>query len=217
MMLKILLAEDHNIVRNGIKMLLETESSIHVVGEMTNGLEVIEYFDQGGSADIVLADINMPELDGISMAKELKAKYPEVKVVMLSMHDNEKYISQAFIEGAVGYLLKNISAEELVFSLKHIDTGKKYICAELAVNMLNKLISNGILEQDATFSEADFSSREIEVLHLIAEGLTNLEMADKLFISKRTVEGHRQSLLDKTGSRNTAKLIRYAATNGLLK
>jgi len=151
------------------------------------------------------------------MAKELKAKYPEVKVVMLSMHDNEKYISQAFIEGAVGYLLKNISAEELVFSLKHIDTGKKYICAELAVNMLNKLISNGILEQDATFSEADFSSREIEVLHLIAEGLTNLEMADKLFISKRTVEGHRQSLLDKTGSRNTAKLIRYAATNGLLK
>lgn len=216
-MLKILLAEDHNIVRNGIKMLLETESSIHVVGEMTNGLEVIEYFDQGGSADIVLADINMPELDGISMAKELKAKYPEVKVVMLSMHDNEKYISQAFIEGAVGYLLKNISAEELVFSLKHIDTGKKYICAELAVNMLNKLISNGILEQDATFSEADFSSREIEVLHLIAEGLTNLEMADKLFISKRTVEGHRQSLLDKTGSRNTAKLIRYAATNGLLK
>jgi len=216
-MLKILLAEDHNIVRNGIKMLLETESSIHVVGEMTNGLEVIKYFDQGGSADIVLADINMPELDGISMAKELKAKYPEVKVVMLSMHDNEKYISQAFIEGAVGYLLKNISAEELVFSLKHIDTGKKYICAELAVNMLNKLISNGILEQDATFSEADFSSREIEVLHLIAEGLTNLEMADKLFISKRTVEGHRQSLLDKTGSRNTAKLIRYAATNGLLK
>lgn len=217
MMLKILLAEDHNIVRNGIKMLLETESSIHVVGEMVNGLEVIEYFDHGGSADIVLADINMPELDGIAMAKELKAKYPEVKVVMLSMHDNEKYISQAFIDGAVGYLLKNISAEELVFSLKHIDTGKKYICAELAVNMLNKLISNGILEQDATFSESDFSSREIEVLHLIAEGLTNLEMADKLFISKRTVEGHRQSLLDKTGSRNTAKLIRYAATNGLLK
>jgi DNA-binding NarL/FixJ family response regulator len=216
-MLKILLAEDHNIVRNGIKMLLETESSIHVVGEMVNGLEVIEYFDHGGRADIVLADINMPELDGISMAKELKAKYPEVKVVMLSMHDNEKYISQAFIDGAVGYLLKNISAEELVFSLKHIDTGKKYICAELAVNMLTKLISNGILEQDATFSESDFSSREIEVLHLIAEGLTNLEMADKLFISKRTVEGHRQSLLDKTGSRNTAKLIRYAATNGLLK
>jgi DNA-binding NarL/FixJ family response regulator len=217
MMLKILLAEDHNIVRNGIKMLLETESSIQVVGEMVNGLEVIEYFDHGGRADIVLADINMPELDGISMAKELKAKYPEVKVVMLSMHDNEKYISQAFIDGAVGYLLKNISAEELVFSLKHIDTGKKYICAELAVNMLTKLISNGILEQDALFSESDFSSREIEVLHLIAEGLTNLEMADKLFISKRTVEGHRQSLLDKTGSRNTAKLIRYAATNGLLK
>jgi len=216
-MLKILLAEDHNIVRNGIKLLVETDNNIHVVGEMVNGLEVLDYFENGGSADIVLTDINMPELDGITLVKELKLKFPEVKVVMLSMHDNEKYISQAFIEGACGYLLKNISAEELIFSLKHIESGKKYICAELSLNMLNKMISNGGLDQDVPVNEFDFSSREIEVLQLIAEGLTNLEMADKLFISKRTVEGHRQSLLDKTGSRNTAKLIRFAATNGLLK
>jgi DNA-binding NarL/FixJ family response regulator len=216
-MLRILLAEDHNIVRNGIRMLLETENSIDVVGEVVNGREVLEYFENGGEADIVLADINMPELDGITMTKELKAARPDVKVVILSMHDNEKYISQSFIQGAVGYLLKNISAEELVFSLKQIETGKKYICTELSVNMLNKLIQSGSLEHEAPVNEADFSSRELEVLHLIAEGLTNLEMADKLFISKRTVEGHRQSLLDKTGSRNTAKLIRYAATTGLLK
>ena len=216
-MLKILLAEDHNIVRNGIKMLVETDSGIQVVGEMMNGMEVLNYFETGGVADIVLADINMPEMDGITVAKELKVKFPEVKVVMLSMHDNEKYISQAFIQGACGYLLKNISAEELIFSLKHIEAGKKYLCAELSINMLNKLISNGPVHGDSAANEPDFSAREIEVLQLIAEGLTNLEMADKLFISKRTVEGHRQSLLDKTGSRNTAKLIRYAATHGLLK
>jgi DNA-binding NarL/FixJ family response regulator len=216
-MLKVLLVEDHNIVRNGIKMLLETEQSVEVVGEMVNGLEVLQFFENGGTADVVLADINMPVMDGISMTRELKQKFPEVKVVMLSMHDNEKYISQAFLEGAVGYLLKNISAEELVFSLKHVETGKKYVCAELSVNMLDKLMNIGNMEQDSAVLEADFSSRELEVLHLIAEGLTNLEMADKLFISKRTVEGHRQSLLDKTGSRNTAKLIRYAATTGLLK
>ena len=212
MMLKILLAEDHNIVRNGIKMLLETESSIHVVGEMTNGLEVIEYFDQGGSADIVLADINMPELDGISMAKELKAKYPEVKVVMLSMHDNEKYISQAFIEGAVGYLLKNISAEELVFSLKHIDTGKKYICAELAVNMLTKLISNGILEQDATFSEADFSSREIEVLRYLSDGKKNNEIAKILNLNEKTISTYKLRLLNKLNVTNLVDLVNKAKT-----
>jgi DNA-binding NarL/FixJ family response regulator len=216
-MLKVLLVEDHNIVRNGIKMLLETEQSVEVVGEMVNGLEVLQFFENGGAADVVLADINMPVMDGISMTRELKQKFPDVKVVMLSMHDNEKYISQAFLEGAVGYLLKNISAEELVFSLKHVETGKKYVCAELSVNMLDKLMNIGNMEQDSAVLEADFSSRELEVLHLIAEGLTNLEMADKLFISKRTVEGHRQSLLDKTGSRNTAKLIRYAATTGLLK
>ena len=216
-MLKILLAEDHNIVRNGIKMLLETESSIQVVGEMINGLEVLEYLDSGGRADIVLTDINMPDLDGISLTREVRNRFPEVKVVILSMHDNEKYISQAFMEGAVGYLLKNISAEELVFSLKHVEMGKKYLCAELGVNMLNKLITSGGMDQDLAPSDMEFSARELEVLHLIGEGLTNLEMADKLFISKRTVEGHRQSLLDKTGSRNTATLIRYAATTGLLK
>ena len=216
-MLKILLAEDHNIVRNGIKMLLETESSIQVVGEMINGLEVLEYLDSGGRADIVLTDINMPDLDGISLTREVRNRFPEVKVVILSMHDNEKYISQAFMEGAVGYLLKNISAEELVFSLKHVEMGKKYLCAELGVNMLNKLIKSGGIDQDLAPSDMEFSARELEVLHLIGEGLTNLEMADKLFISKRTVEGHRQSLLDKTGSRNTATLIRYAATTGLLK
>ncbi|RZK77427.1 MAG: response regulator transcription factor [Pedobacter sp.] len=216
-MLKILLAEDHNIVRNGIKMLLETESSIQVVGEMINGLEVLEYLDSGGRADIVLTDINMPDLDGISLTREVRNRFPEVKVVILSMHDNEKYISQAFMEGAVGYLLKNISAEELVFSLKHVEMGKKYLCAELGVNMLNKLIKSGGMDQDLAPSDMEFSARELEVLHLIGEGLTNLEMADKLFISKRTVEGHRQSLLDKTGSRNTATLIRYAATTGLLK
>jgi len=105
----------------------------------------------------------------------------------------------------------------LIFSLKHIETGKKYVCAELSVNMLQKLINNGALVHEHVTNDLEFSSREIEVLQLIAEGLTNLEMADKLFISKRTVEGHRQSLLDKTESRNTAKLIRFAATNGLLK
>lgn len=216
-MVQVLLAEDHNIVRNGIRMLLEMDKSINVAGEAVNGREVLEYIAKGDKIDVVLADINMPELDGISLLKEMKMVSPETKIVMLSMHDNEKYVSQAFLEGASGYLLKNVSADELIFALKHVNTGGRYLCSELAIRMLDKVVQSGHHSIAATESKIDFSMREIEVLHLIAEGLTNHEMSDKLFISKRTIEGHRQSLIEKTGSRNTAALIRYAVLNGFVQ
>jgi DNA-binding NarL/FixJ family response regulator len=216
-MLQVLLAEDHNIVRNGIRMLLETEKSIHIVGEAVNGREVLEFVARDRKIDVLLTDINMPELDGISLIKELKILSPDTKVVILSMHDNEKYVAQAFLEGASGYLLKNASADELIFSLKHVCTGGRYLCSELAMAMLDKLVKNGNGFASSTGSDIEFSTREIEVLHLIAEGFTNQEMSDKLFISKRTIEGHRQALIDKTGSRNTATLIRFAVVNGLVQ
>jgi DNA-binding NarL/FixJ family response regulator len=216
-MIQVLLAEDHNIVRNGIKMLLEMDKNINIIGEAVNGKEALAYISRGDKIDVVLADINMPELDGLSLLKEMKVHNPEIKVVILSMHDNEKYVTQAFTEGASGYLLKNISADELVFALKHTHMGGKYLCAELAIRMLDRLTQNGYKSLNPVTDKIDFSMREIEVLHLIADGLTNLEMSDKLFISKRTVEGHRQSLIEKTGSRNTAALIRYAVRHGIVE
>ena len=216
-MLDVLLAEDHTIVRNGIKMLLETDKSINIVGEADNGREVLDFINKGHKIDVVLADINMPELDGLSLLKELKTRNIDTKVVILSMHDNEKYIAEAFSEGAAGYLLKNVGAEELIFSLKHVHSGSRYLCSELSTLMLDKVIrtsSNGVGSNETNI---EFSTREIEVLHLIAEGLTNSEMSEKLFISKRTVEGHRQSLIDKTGSRNTATLIKFAVLNGIIQ
>jgi len=216
-MLSLLLAEDHNIVRNGIRMLLEADKEISIAGEATNGLEVLEIIDKGIKVDIVLADINMPEMDGISLIRELKLKSPETQIVMLSMLDNEKYVSQAFSEGASGYLLKNVSADELIFSLKHVNTGGKYLCAELSIRLLDKLIHTTNVPVNHINANLDFSMREIEILHLIAEGLTNHEMSDKLFISKRTIEGHRQSLIEKTGSRNTAALIRFAVLSGIIQ
>ena len=215
-MLKVILAEDHNIVRNGIRMLLEADKEISIVAEAVNGQEVIDLIAAGVSADIVLADINMPELDGITLIKQLKIVSPEIRVVVLSMLDNEKYVSQAFTEGAYGYLLKNVSADELLFSLKHVHTGGKYICAELSIRMLDTLINYTVPAAVAINNNIEFSSREIEILHLIAEGLTNAEMSEKLFISKRTIEGHRQSLIEKTGSRNTAALIRFAVLSGFV-
>jgi len=214
-MLSLILAEDHNIVRNGIRMLLEADKEITIAGEATNGREVLDIINNGLKVDIVLADINMPEMDGISLIKELKLKSPDTQIVMLSMLDNEKYVSQAFSEGASGYLLKNVSSDELIFSLKHVHTGGKYLCAELAMRLLNKVIYTVPLNKDA--ADIEFSMREIEILDLIAEGLTNNEMSAKLFISKRTIEGHRQSLIEKTGVKNTASLIKYAVLRGIIQ
>jgi len=215
-MIQVLLAEDHNIVRNGIKMLLGSDKEIHVAGEATNGREALEFISNNEGIDVILADINMPELDGISLIKEAHNLTPNIRVVILSMHDNDKYVSQAFQEGASGYLLKSVSADEMIFSLKHVKAGGKYLCSELSIKMLEKLSQKSVNSVAENVSNIEFSMREIEVLHLIADGLTNSEMSEKLFLSKRTIEGHRQSLIEKTGSKNTAALIRYAVLNGII-
>jgi DNA-binding NarL/FixJ family response regulator len=193
-MIQVLLAEDHNIVRNGIKMLLGSDKEIHVAGEATNGKEALDFISNNEGIDVILADIN----------------------IILSMHDNDKYVSQAFQEGASGYLLKSVSADEMIFSLKHVKAGGKYLCSELSIKMLEKLSQKSVNSVSENVSNIEFSMREIEVLHLIADGLTNSEMSEKLFLSKRTIEGHRQSLIEKTGSKNTAALIRYAVLNGII-
>lgn len=216
-MLNLILAEDHNIVRNGIRMLLGADIEINIVGEAVNGRQVLDMISGGIKADIVLADINMPELDGIALIGELKKSSPETQVVILSMLDNEKYVAQAFSEGASAYLLKNVSSDELVFSLKHVHSGGKYLCAELAIRLMDKLMHTVHPPFNETGRQIDFSMREIEILHLISEGLTNNEMSEKLFISKRTIEGHRQSLIEKTGSKNTAALIRFAVLSGIVQ
>lgn len=215
-MISILLAEDHNIVRNGIKMLLEADEQIKVVGEAVNGLDVMKQVATH-PIDIILADINMPEMDGMQLLKELKDKHPQVKVMLLSMHDHEKYVMEAFKNNADGYLLKNIGADELIFAIKFVHQGRKYLCSELTMLLMDNLLKSKQYLTAMPDNDIDFSLRELEILQLIAEGLTNLEMSEKLFLSKRTIEGHRQSLLDKTGSKNSAALIRYGVLHGLIQ
>lgn len=216
--LRVVLAEDHHIVRDGIRLLIGQEKSIKVVGEATNGARVMDLLDQGLEVDVVLADLNMPEMDGMTLIKTLKIKYPKINIVVLSMLDQQKYVFEAFSEGAMGYLLKNVGVDELLFALRQANNGQKYLCAELGLQYLEDSF-----HRPGRFSEyldeipLDLSSREVEVLHFIGEGLTNNEIADRLFISRRTVEGHRQTLIEKTRVRNTASLIRYAVVNGYLK
>ena len=212
-MLKIVLVEDHQIVRDGLKTLLEREENFQVVGEAGNGLQALAILEAGMEVDVLLADMSMPEMDGISLSKEVRDRFPQVKVVILSMMDNEKYVYDAFALGIKGYLLKNTSIEEIVFALKYIERNNRLICAELGIRMLQKA-ANPVAQTKMVGLQ--LSSRELEVLSLIAEGLTSQEIADKTFTSKRTVEGHRQNLLFKAGVKNTAQLIRHACHCGLL-
>jgi DNA-binding NarL/FixJ family response regulator len=215
-MINIVLAEDHNIVRSGIISLLEKEPDVRVAGAATNGREVLALLESGTQADVILADMNMPEMGGIELTAAIKEKYPDCKVVILSALDHEKYVIKAFQAGASGYLLKSVSADELVFAVKHTLLNNLYICSELTSKFLKRLLT---IPDPATLHEIndiEFSSKEIEVLGLITEGYTNQEIADKLFTGKRTVESQRQALIDKTGSRNTAALVRFAIINGIV-
>lgn len=215
-MFKILLAEDHIIVRNGIKLLLELQSEVEIIGEAGSGKEVIDLLDSGMVPHIILTDINMPQMDGIELIRTLKSSHPDIKIIVLSMLDNEKYVAQAFLEGCKGYLLKNVNEEELMFALRVVARGENYLCVELVQRLIDKLTQNLSSQFEQANEHIDLSMREIEVLHLVAEGYTNQEMAEKLFLSKRTIEGHRQMLIDKTRSKNTAALIRFAVVNGYL-
>ena len=215
-MIKILLAEDHSIVRTGIRPILETHPEIEVIDEAPNGNDVLQKIASGQSPDIVLTDINMPDLDGLELLKKIRELQPEVKVIILSMLDHERYVQKAMSIGACGYLLKNASGAELVFSIQHVMSGSKYISSELSMRFLTRLPQDDINIEEGLKGAASLSKREREILFLIAEGYTNSEIAEKLFTSRRTVEGHRLNLIEKTRARNTAALIRFAVKNGII-
>lgn len=213
--MNVILAEDDNLVRDGIRLLLETHEGFNVIGEAHNGLEAIELLKNGNKPDVILADINMPDMDGIELIKAVKEFDPKIQVVMLSMLDNEKYMIQSFSEGASGYLLKTVTPEELIFSLRQVVSGERYISSDLSFGLLERS-SKRPPALPAEPINLNLNSRELEILKLIGEGLTNSEMGEKLFISRRTVEGHRQNLMDKTGCKNTATLIKYAVLKRLI-
>lgn len=217
-MIKIVLADDHLIVRNGIKMLLESQHNLQVVGEANNGKEVVDFLESDMRVDLVLTDIDMEVMGGMELADYIQQKHPHIKVILLSMLDEVKYVQEAFKKGVIGYLVKNVDYDELLFAIQHVAKGGIYVCGELTNGMLeaiNDLMDKGgSLGPDVTRFE--LSERETEILQLISEGYTNAEIADKLFLSKRTVEGHRQNLINRLGVKNSAELIKVAVRHGLV-
>ncbi|MFD2583637.1 response regulator [Pedobacter vanadiisoli] len=213
-MINIILAEDHNIIRTSLKVLIEKHQEIKVVAEVSDGLGVLELLEKGIKADIVLSDIVMPNLDGIGLINKIKAGGYDTKVVILSILDDEKYASNAFISGAFAYLSKDIEEDELLFCLQHVMKGKRYISSNLCIAILKRFNTELNMLSQKTSTEINFSEREINVLKLIADGFTNQEIADKLYLSRRTVESQREALINKTGTKNSASLVRFAMRNG---
>ncbi|MDQ3290245.1 MAG: response regulator transcription factor [Bacteroidota bacterium] len=215
-MIKILLVDDHKIIRDGIQSLLKDEPSIEVVGEASNGLEMVDFLPNN-PVDVILMDLNMPMMDGFEGTKYVREHYPNIKVLVLSMLDHENYISKVLDLGASGYILKNTGREEMIYAISTVAAGNHFICTEIALNLLRRVQTTATkTETNGSRQHGDLSKREIEVLKLIAEGFTNAEIADKLFTSKRTIESHRQHLIEKTQAKNTAALVKFALEKGII-
>jgi DNA-binding NarL/FixJ family response regulator len=215
--IKILLADDHRMVREGLKLMLTQQKSfIPNITQAETGTEVLEKVDQE-DFDIYLLDINMPGQDGISIARHIKKIKSDARIIIISMHEEEYVIDQAISAGAMGYLLKNVGLEEMIKAIETVYKYQNYYCNEVAQKLLKK--SRGKATKMAGITpifKNNLTDREMQVLKMIADEQTNMEIAKTLSISKRTVDYHRNNLLHKLQVKNTTGLVKYAIINGLV-
>ena len=207
--IKLVIADDHELFRNGLAELLRKHDDIKIVKSVADGLEFMELINNQFEADIVLLDITMPNMDGFEVLKELQTSVSTIKPIVISMHSDGNYIAKCAKMGAYGYLLKNTDEAELILAIRRVNKGKKYFSAEISEKMINFMSTQSI-------SENILSNKETEVLGLISKGLTTKEIAAKLFVSSRTIETHRANVLKKLEVKNTAELIKKAAKMNLI-
>jgi two-component system, NarL family, response regulator DegU len=205
------LADDHQIVRDGIKSLLENETDIEVVGEASNGIEAIELVNKL-HPDVLVIDIRMPEMNGIEATKRLNDAGTSTRCMILSMHDDEEYVFRSIDSGAQGYLLKDTGKEEFLKAIRTIAKGEKYFSSPISNILVNNYLSNKNQSQHQTMAELPFqlTKREWEILGLIVEGQGNKEIAGKFGKSIRTIETHRFKIMKKLNVRNVVELINVA-------
>ena len=212
-MIRLFLVDDHTVLRRGLRALFEPEPTLKIVGEAENGEQLLAQLPTT-PCDVVLLDLHMPGLDGLATTQRLREEFPEVRILVLSMVDSERAIGQVLAAGASGYILKNTGREEILAAVHAVAAGRRFLCSELGLAMLDKVLA-APTEAEAR-PTGGLSAREQEVLQLVAEGLTTAQIAEKLFTSPRTVETHRQNIMEKTGTKNTAALIKAAASQGWL-
>jgi two-component system response regulator NreC len=209
----IVLADDHQLVRQGLRGMLERQPDFRVVGEAGTGLEVFRVVERF-RPNVLVLDMMMPQLNGLEVTRQLSKRSPKTRTVILSMHRDESYVVQALKNGATGYVLKDASVDELVKAIREAAAGRRYLSPPLSDSAV------GAYMQQSNVASLDLynslSNREREVLHLAAEGHTNTEIGKRLFISPRTVEIHRANMMAKLGLRNHTELIRYALKHRLI-
>lgn len=209
--IKIIIADDHTMFLQGIVSLLENDENISILGKTGDGKGVFEIM-KNTVPDIILLDISMPEMDGIEVTRIIKQKHPAVKILIVSTHSNTQMIAKLIRMGVDGYLLKNTEKEELFHAIHMIYKGKTYFCKEVE----DKNGENNFKLKNETLQLTELSSREKEILILIAQEFTGSEIAEKTFISLNTVNTHRRNLISKLNVKNTAGLVKYAIEYGLL-
>jgi two-component system response regulator NreC len=213
MTISIVLADDHPLVRRGMRALLEAESDLSVVGEASDGLETVRLVERV-NPEVLVLDLTMPGLSGLEALRILRERAPGTRVVILSMHSNKAFVAEALKTGATGYVLKGCTEDNLIHAVREAAAGKRYLCPPVSAIAIDAYIEQS---RAGPFDPHDtLTAREREVLHLAAEGKTSSEIAARLHVSHRTVENHRAHFMQKLGLQNQTELVRYALQRGML-
>ncbi|HEX8074374.1 MAG TPA: response regulator transcription factor [Thermoleophilaceae bacterium] len=210
-MLRILLADDHGIVRSGLRMLIDRQEGMHVVTEVDDGVAAVEATLRE-EPDIAILDVAMPRMTGIQAAREIKARRPNTSILLLSMYDDERYLFDGLRAGASGYVLKRAADAELIEAVHSVASGKPYLPAITQSALVKEWLAHG---DDAPRDQ--LTPRELDVVKLIAEAYTNRQIGEILKVSEKTVESHRANVLAKLGMRDRVELVRYAIRRGLIE
>jgi DNA-binding NarL/FixJ family response regulator len=206
---RVLIADDHGIVRSGLRLLLDRQSDIEVVAEAEDGADALEKV-VAEKPDVAILDVSMPRMTGLQATHEIKKQAPETQVLILSMHDDERYLFEALRAGAAGYVLKRAADQDLLDAVRAAARGEPFLTPSAQQTLIRDFLERG--EQ-----QSELTPREQEVVKLIAEAHTNKEIAEILHLSEKTVESHRANVLQKLGMRDRVELVRYAIRNGLVE
>lgn len=213
---KLLIVDDHEVVRDGLKNILTSLDNVVIAGEAANGEDAVKMYTNL-KPDVVIMDISMPGMNGIEATRIIKEKDPNAKVLILTMHDNQEYLNQIIRSGAKGFILKNTDKEELLEAVKTVAAGENFFSKDISKLIIDNYIRSAKeSEKNDGYKEVPLTKREIEVLKLIASGYSNQEIANILYISYNTVDTHRKNIMHKLSIKNTAGLVRYAIEKGLI-
>ena len=214
--IRVVVADDHAVLRSGLKLLLDAQMDIEVVGEASDGAEAINKTAEL-KPDVLLLDITMPNIGGIDALRTIKKKTPSVSILILTMHENEGYLIEALKAGASGYILKKVADNELISAIKAVYSGEVFIPTSLTKSVVKEMVSGGVSREETGDNDQEqLSPRELEVLTLVAQGYTNQQMADRLYLSVKTVETYKARVMEKLNLNSRVELVRFALQQGLL-